>query len=322
LAPLPTGDIIMLGGGDASPATDASYVWDGIQWNAVSGANPSTGAGLAAWSDGAVLVDETGTAEHYAGTQWSPSTTTGTPPATSTMQRMFPHFAFDATSGTAYLFGGSDGTVAFNDLWQFSLNAGGTSSWTKLFPNDLPETTEGGTFVFDPLHNQLVLFGGRTDGTASVGTDETYVYSPATSDWTRLPLVLRPPKRLFGAAAWDPKRRRVVLHGGAHVEAIRSDTWEWDGTQWTELHEAAPLPLYWQGMAFSGKTGRMTMFGGFASLGVSNTTWELRVYGNACASAVDCYAATACVDHLCCTSLSCPMGQHCNSAANPGVCSP
>lgn len=43
-----------------------------------------------------------------------------------------------------------------------------------------------------------------------------------------------PPKRRGTAVAYDVARKRVVMFGGDGESGLLADTWEWDGTRWTQ----------------------------------------------------------------------------------------
>jgi hypothetical protein len=68
------------------------------------------------------------------------------------------------------------------------------------------------------------------------------------------------------ALAYDRARRRTVLFGGvrnisSHRSLLLDDTWEWDGTEWKEIHAMpAPSPRSSPAGAFDGK--RVLVFGG------------------------------------------------------------
>ena len=44
----------------------------------------------------------------------------------------------------------------------------------------------------------------------------------------------RPSARYLTALAYDRQRRVVVLFGGGNDQGLLADTWEWDGTRWTQ----------------------------------------------------------------------------------------
>jgi hypothetical protein len=62
--------------------------------------------------------------------------------------------------------------------------------------------------------------------------------------------------------AYDAARNQVVLHGGVGNGAP-SDTWTWDGTDWTQRAPAHhPLKRYFLGMTYDAARGQVVLFGG------------------------------------------------------------
>ncbi|MFO1078301.1 MAG: hypothetical protein U1E73_11325 [Planctomycetota bacterium] len=75
------------------------------------------------------------------------------------------------------------------------------------------------------------------------------------------------------AFAYDAARGVTILFGGAD-EALCSDTWQWDGTSWTELQPAThPNPRSRHVMAYDSLRQRILLFGGYDGVGMSNETW-------------------------------------------------
>jgi hypothetical protein len=80
--------------------------------------------------------------------------------------------------------------------------------------------------------------------------------------------------------AYDTLRARVVLFGGvgATSPAGLGDTWEWNGTTWTQVADFGPDPCAGAAMVF--KATRIALYGGIASLATTGTppvfglTWE------------------------------------------------
>jgi hypothetical protein len=70
------------------------------------------------------------------------------------------------------------------------------------------------------------------DGGVQQGTASTWVWQNST--WSRA-ATARPSLRNGHALAYDAVRNRVVLFGGFRSGQDFSDTWEWDGTGWTEV---------------------------------------------------------------------------------------
>lgn len=76
--------------------------------------------------------------------------------------------------------------------------------------------------------------------------------------------------------AFDPLRGRVVLYGGGALAAGR-ETWEWDGTAWTQATPTTdPGPLTGHAMAWDPTRGEVVLFGGAGqtTAQVSDATWS------------------------------------------------
>ncbi|WP_148281886.1 kelch repeat-containing protein [Paraburkholderia phenoliruptrix] len=69
----------------------------------------------------------------------------------------------------------------------------------------------------------------------------------------------------FGIAS-DTTRNRVVLFGGftyqGEQQQFFGDTWEWDGTDWTQQEETGPSSRSIPCMTFDSVRGRTVLFGG------------------------------------------------------------
>ena len=81
---------------------------------------------------------------------------------------------------------------------------------------------------------------------------------------------------------FDPDRRRTVLIGGQRHDDVRfNETWDWDGTNWTQRFDAASFaPRTGIHAAYDERRKRAVFFGGFQSPPpdpgtVFGDTWEL-----------------------------------------------
>ena len=71
-----------------------------------------------------------------------------------------------------------------------------------------------------------------------------------------------PPSRRSHGMAYDSARGVVVMFGG-NSAGFLDDTWEYDGTTWTEVLPAAkPPPREVMGMTYDPTSARVVMFGG------------------------------------------------------------
>ena len=90
-----------------------------------------------------------------------------------------------------------------------------------------------------------------------------------------------PSRRVNSRAAFDSKRGRVVLFGGQSddpnegVQGILGDTWEWDGSFWTQASDIGPPGRAQHAMAFDSKRNITILFGGsVAQTGLVADTWQ------------------------------------------------
>ena len=129
------------------------------------------------------------------------------------------------------------------------------------------------TFVFSgsawtaredaPAFNNLQAVTGAPDGTLYVYQSwESWISSPLmhvrdmTGVWRRVESSLNPGVRNTQALAWDSRRNRLVLYGGATRDGRPlDDTWEFDGREWTGgelLDSGLPTAACQQRLANSG----------------------------------------------------------------------
>jgi Galactose oxidase, central domain len=169
---------------------------------------------------------------------WSPLSPGGTlPPA-----RLYPSLISRPTTGDVVLFGGWDGSTAFDDAWRYD-PAG--NAWTMLAA--APPARWGAAMVLHAPSGMILLFGGlfgSYDG--SRRRNDLWGLDPPTNLWKNLdPRGEAPPARAYAAAAYDAEADRVILFGGfAGGAGLLGDCWMYDlGTnRWTALESAAGTP--------------------------------------------------------------------------------
>jgi len=71
--------------------------------------------------------------------------------------------------------------------------------------------------------------------------------------------------------AFDSQRGRTVLFGGKDDSSPFGDTWEWDGSTWTQVATTGPSPRFAHAIVYDSQRARTVLFGGYFILG---DTWE------------------------------------------------
>jgi len=68
---------------------------------------------------------------------------------------------YDPAHDLMTVYGGFDGTNLLGDSWVLSAASGaGTSTWTQLLPQDTAPARQYASAVYDPVKNEMVIFGG------------------------------------------------------------------------------------------------------------------------------------------------------------------
>jgi hypothetical protein len=131
--------------------------------------------------------------------------------------------------------------------------------------------------AYDPVRRRVLLFGGYAT-TSTYTLADTWEWDG--TDWNQLNPARSPPGRSSHAMAYDAARARVVLFGGQNAwgpSHMWEDTWEWDGTTWSErATPIRPAARRDHTMAYDSTRGRVVLFGGNTETSgfVIADTWE------------------------------------------------
>lgn len=164
--------------------------------------------------------------------QWTQLTQTAAP-----SQRQSARFtAFDTANDRMVVFGGSlaSGTL-LNETHVFQC---ATATWTQITGGPTPSARYGNSLTYDPVRNEVLLFGGRLPNT--VLNNETWVFR--NNGWTQLTPLHAPAPRFLHSVVFDTARGVAVLFGGG-LSATTSDTWEWNGIDWVQRATTIPSPF-------------------------------------------------------------------------------
>lgn len=176
----------------------------------------------------------------------------------------FGAMAYDQATGTDVLFTESGQTWTWNG-----------SAWTQQSPAASPSPRMAAGMAYDPVHQQVVLFGGQSGNTF---LNDTWTWNG--TNWTRQQPTLSPTPRNAPALAWDSVQNRMLLFGGYEAIGIfYADTWSWNGSSWIELtanfvtEGAGPAPRAAAMMSEDAANGSIVMFGGVTATSVLGDTW-------------------------------------------------
>lgn len=133
--------------------------------------------------------------------------------------------------------------------------------WTYLFYRDEPGQVvlvNGGPEQGKPMDEPLELWSWDGERWSLLQADER---GPTWRNWA--------------AAAYDPVRDVLVIHGGLQSRTHFAETWEWDGRTWTKLSGSGPGAREGALMAYDAGRASMILFGGATpDLELHGDTWE------------------------------------------------
>jgi N-acetylneuraminic acid mutarotase len=253
------------------------------------GVRPSPRAGLTATWDVAndrllVFGGGAGTAvgvfnelwSYQPGTDWSKVTSVGQlPPA-----RQNHTAVWDPVNAQMLVFGGWTPTADQSDLWAFrpSVNA-----WLELSPQGAgPAARSGHSAIWDPVVNQMLVFGGSNR--AGMSFSDLWSYQPTSNIWTHLVSASIP--RHYHAASWDTINNQMLVFGGqTNGTCCLNDLWSYQPTNasWKQLNPfgALPPPRGAHTAVWNPLSAQMLVFGGFDHSGhVYNTLWSYQPWSN------------------------------------------
>ena len=259
------GRLVLFGGASAfaqAPFLGDTWEWDGSDWHEVVTAHapPARYAMFMAYDpDRRVVMLYGGQLQlfdrvpfgdtwFYDGTDWRQLSTTPTPGL-----RGNGAMAYDRARHVMVLYGGHGGLnndTDFNDTWEFD-----GALWHKKTTATTAALTSDEAMVYDAHRGRIVMNGGCGNGDAAWLYDGT--------NWTQGPS--GPPSRNRLSMAYHPITGKSVVFGGS-VDCgadVRSDTWDWNGTAWTQLSPAhSPSARWGMPMAYASTSSGIVAFGG------------------------------------------------------------
>jgi hypothetical protein len=215
---------------------------------------------------------------------WTERQTTGAEPSARYGHAM----AYDPVRGLIVVVGGGDsdtgstssdlGRNSLADVWDWDPIAG---TWTQLLDGSEPNLPAGrmyASLVTDSSQGLLDLVAGRVwqqSADSAVASGELWQLDPAKATFTNpTPPRNAPSGRCRHAMAFCPATGKTYVFGGQDSKAkMLDDTWEWDGSAWSEVSsDVRPSARGNTALAYDPFRKSLILFGGTSDIGVYSTT--------------------------------------------------
>jgi galactose oxidase-like protein len=148
---------------------------------------------------------------------WSPLVASGAPPPARHRHTAI----YDPVRDRMIVYGGTNDTTLFADVWALSLSDPPT--WSEITPPaGGPSPRYRHSAIYDPVRDRMIVFGGRGD---SGDLNDTWALDlGGTPSWSELqPPAPLPRTRNSHTALYDPAGDRMIVYGGEGSN--RNDAW-------------------------------------------------------------------------------------------------
>jgi hypothetical protein len=197
--------------------------------------------------------------------EWDGATWTNANPVTQPPTVGYAGMSYDSSRKVCVLFGGRTVAARLNETWEYD-----GLDWKKINTTNSPPVRYGHAQCYDSTRRVTVVFSGF----------DVLPYHPDTweydgTDWKQV-ATTGPIGRIYPHMEFDFVRNKTVLFSGYATGATPSidiqDTWEWDGTTWTEIKLACQPDARW-GHSMAYVIGRgIVMYGGVKQVAPNNGT--------------------------------------------------
>jgi N-acetylneuraminic acid mutarotase len=145
-----------------------------------------------------------------------------------------------------------------------------------------PIPRAGHNMVYDPIKDEIIMFGGIKDNQNSAETylNDTWIYNFRENYWIKMVTTSHPSNRNAAGMVYEPINHRILLLGGANQYEFLNDTWELDlnTNQWNKIITGVNPPrLADAEMIFDEVNEEIVMFGGYKPSGYSDETWIFNI---------------------------------------------
>ncbi len=167
---------------------------------------------------------------------------------------------YNSLTGKILLFGGFSTVLStrVNDMWEFDPT---TNEWTELYPTVSPSARSAHGMYFDPVFNEIILFGGYLNG--DTHTDDTWIYNCTANTWYQIYPPTHPSIRYGHTFAYDESLQVGVFYAGRDI-SLNSDAWLFNRSSftWTVQYSSSPRIRYGTTIVYNPIDTNFIMFGG------------------------------------------------------------
>ncbi len=252
------GHLVLFGGFLGSQSDASTWVWDGTTWTKRSPAMspPALRGHTMVYNPVRQRVilfggsNSNGTMYYsdiweWDGTTWNKASSALLPPA-----RAIHTMVYHEARQSLLIFGGKNISGNLTDTWEWN----GTT-WIQHTPAHAPANPHG-AMAYDSLRQRVIYFSGQSETWEWDGTD-----------WISQTVLPHPSAHSGLKMAYDPVHQKSILFGGQISTPTGSmygnETWQWDGTTWTELSpRSSPPGRYHHAMAYDTSNQTIVLFSG------------------------------------------------------------
>ena len=131
-----------------------------------------------------------------------------------------------------------------------------------------PGERTGQQMIYDPILDEIVLYGGNRGGGDQSSLDSVWKYSISDSQWVEISAETTPVSRFGHHMAYLPLNRSIFLFGGFKTSdyARLSDTWLYylDNNTWEEVSlSVSPSARSNAALCYDSLRNRVLLFGGY-----------------------------------------------------------
>lgn len=143
--------------------------------------------------------------------------------------------------------------------------------------NSTPAARYLPAFVFDPINERVMMYGGGSSAGGDVEYEDTWTFDYMTRTWTELTVDTTPGPRHSAVMVYDTTDEVIILFGGSQGISRASDTWIFNCSteEWTEVTPAVSPPgRMSHAMVYDSANERVLLFSGYGPSGPNTAdTW-------------------------------------------------